>query len=76
MISQTKVIINNSVYGMKARECKKLLEIAKKQVTHGIYAIEKDGVCELKNETYETDNELSEAIENYKKQGFVVHYNN
>lgn len=70
-----KVIINNSVYGMKVRECKKLLEIAKKQVTHGIYAIEKDGVCELKNETYETDNELFEAIGNYKNQGFVVCYN-
>lgn len=76
MIRQTKVIINNTVYGMKVRECKKLLEIAKKQVTHGIYAIEKDGVCELKNETYETDNELFGAIGNYKNQGFVVYYNN
>lgn len=75
MIRQTKVIINNTVYGMKVRECKKLLEIAKKQVVHGIYAIEKDSVYELKNETYETDMELIEAIGNYKYQGFVVHYN-
>ena len=76
MFSLTKVIINNTVYGMNTREYKKFLALIKSKVAHGIYAVEKDGVCELKNETYETDNELSEAIGNYKNQGFVVYYNN
>lgn len=69
-----KVIVNNSVYGMKVRECKKLLEIAKRQVVHGIYAIEKDGVCELKNEQYEDESTLKKAIKDYNNNGFKVYW--
>ncbi len=70
-----KVILNDSVYEMDLSGYQKFLKIAKRMVPHGIYAVEKNGVCEIKNETFIKDEELKANIKSYESQGFVVHYN-
>lgn len=70
-----KVIINNSVYGMKDAEYKQFMNVAKKQVSMGIYAVEKDGVCELKNERYTDIADLKRVVSDYAGCGFKVYYN-
>ena len=44
-------------------------------IKKGIYAVEKDGVCELLKEKYTTDEDLQRAIAEYEENGFEVHYN-
>lgn len=70
-----RVIINNSVYGMEKTEYEQFLNVAKKQVSMGIYAVEKDGVCELKNERYTDADKLKLAVSDYAGCGFKVYYN-
>ena len=75
MISM-KVIIGSHIYQMTQKQAKKLLMVAGKQIESGIYAIEKDGVIDLKKEKYKTDTGLQAALKKYRSQGFKVHYNN
>ena len=70
-----KVIINNAVYRMTREQLDGILDIAIKQVPCGIYAVEKDGICEMKNEPYEEAEKLHEAVDGYKREGFKVYYN-
>lgn len=70
-----RVIINNSVYGMNDTEYKQFMNVAKKQVSMGIYAVEKDGVCELKNERYTDIADLKRVVSDYEGCGFKVYYN-
>lgn len=69
-----KVIIGDSVYEMARKQLDGILGIAKKQVSCGIYAVEKGEICELKNEQHDTE-KIHEAVEGYKKEGFKVYYN-
>ena len=41
----------------------------------GIYAAEKDGTAEMKNETYSNKSELEKAVKEYEEKGFKVYYN-
>lgn len=70
-----KVIINNHVYGMTRKQLKSVLKIASKQIPFGIYAIEKDGICELRKDKFDRAEELKQAISEYEKKGFKVKYN-
>lgn len=70
-----RVIINNSVYGMNDAEYKQFMNVAKKQVSIGIYAVEKDGVYELKNERYTDIADLKRVVSDYEGCGFKVYYN-
>ena len=45
-----KLIVGNSVYEMTAEQLKGVLHVASKQVQFGIYAVKKDGICELHKE--------------------------
>lgn len=51
------------------------MNVAKKQVSIGIYAVEKNGVCELKNERYTDIDELKRVVSDYAGCGFKVYYN-
>ena len=53
-----KVIVNNSIYGMNRKQLGKLLKVASKQITFGIYAVEKNGICELKKDEFSNIDEL------------------
>ena len=51
------------------------MNVTKKQVSMGIYAVEKDGVCELKNERYTDIDDLKRVVSDYEGCGFKVYYN-
>lgn len=70
-----KVIINNHVYGMTRKQLNGVLDIASKKIPFGIYAVEKNGICELRKDTFDNVKELREAVLEYKNKGFKVFYN-
>lgn len=70
-----KVIVNDSVYEMGRKEYKGVLKFASKQILFGIYAVEKDGICELRKDTFDSKEELKKAVAEYAAKGFKMHYN-
>ena len=70
-----KLIIGKSVYRMRKSEFEKVLQTASKNVPHGIYGVLKGDIGELKNEVYNSAEELEKAVNKYKKDGFEVFYN-
>ena len=70
-----RLIIDGNIYKMTIRQKKSILSIASRMIKKGIYAVEKDGVCELLKEKYTTDEDLQRAIAEYEENGFEVHYN-
>lgn len=53
-IEKMKVLVNNSIYEMGRKEYRGVLKIASQQIPCGIYAVEKDGFCELRKDTFES----------------------
>ena len=70
-----RLIIDRNIYKKTIRKKKSILSIASRMIKKGIYAVEKDGVCELLKEKYTTDEELQRAIAEYEEKGFEVYYN-
>ena len=70
-----KVLLNNSVYEMSRKQFRGVLSVAKKAVKHGIYAVEKDGMAQMKKETHSNKAELEKAAAEYEEKGFKVYYN-
>ena len=70
-----KVLLNNSVYEMSRKQFRGVLSVAKKAVKHGIYAVEKGGMAQIKKETYSNKSELEKAVSEYEEKGFKVYYN-
>ena len=69
-----KVIINNHVYEMGYKALRSVLDIAKKSVPNGIYAVGKGDFCEMKKETFRNQEEMNKRIVEYQKQGFMVYF--
>ena len=70
-----KVIIGRSVYKMNRKQLRGVLEAASSLIPFGIYAVQKDNVCELRKDEFENAEELKKAVEAYKEKGFKVYYN-
>ena len=70
-----KVLLNNSVYEMSRKQFRGVLSVAKKAVNHGIYAVEKGGMAQMKKETYSNKSELEKVVKEYEAKGFKVYYN-
>lgn len=70
-----KAIVNNHIYEMGKKTFKSVLDIAKKSVPFGIYAVEKDGICELKKDKCRDEKELNLLTADYVKNGFKVYAN-
>ncbi len=70
-----KVILKDSIYEMNRKQFHGVLDIAKKSVKMGIYAVEKDGIVEMKNEIFDSKEDLKKSIAKYEKNGFKVYYN-
>ena len=70
-----KVIVNNNLYQMARKQLNSVLDIAKGQIPFGIYALEKDGICELRKDKFESEEELKEAVSEHEAKGFKVLYN-
>lgn len=70
-----KVLVNNSLYEMGRKEYRGVLKVASKQIQCGIYAVEKDGICELRKDMFDSEDKLKKAVAEYATKGFGVHYN-
>ena len=70
-----RVLINDHVYEMGREAFRGVLDIAKKSVPNGIYAVSKDDFCEMKNETFHNQEEMNKRIVEYHKLGFRVYFN-
>lgn len=67
-----RVKVMNRVYRMNQAEYPGLLKVASEQVPFGVYAIEKQGYAELRNDKCESNTQLKTLIRGFKAQGFKV----
>ena len=70
-----RVLLNDHIYEMSRKQLDGVLKVAKKAVKRGIYAVEKDGMAQMKKETYSNKADLEKAVSEYEANGFKVHYN-
>ena len=70
-----RVILKDNVYQMNRKQFKAVLDIAKDSVKFGIYAVEKNGIAEMKKETFNSKEDLKKTVAEYEKNGFKVYYN-
>ena len=69
------VIIGETLYGMNRKQLRGVLEAASNLIPFGIYAVQKDDVCELRKDKFDNAEELKKAVGAYKEKGFKVYYN-
>lgn len=67
--------MGDKVYEATRQQADGMIETAGQIVKSGIYAVEKDGIVELKNEKICGYFQVKKAVQSYRKQGFKVHYN-
>lgn len=60
------------MYWMNQQEYKGLLQMASENVPFGIYAIEKKGYAELRNDKCNSITQLKRITQQFKQQGFKV----
>ena len=70
-----KVIIGETLYGMNRKQLRGVLKAASSLLPFGIYAVQKDDVCELRKDEFDNAEELKKAVGVYKEKGFKVYYN-
>lgn len=70
-----KVIVDNSVYGMTKEQADGVLKVASEQISFGVYAIEKDGIIELRKDKCNSKTQLKRLVQQFKSKGFKVHFN-
>ena len=58
----------NRIYRMNRKEYQGLLETAKEQVPMGVYAIEREGYAELRNDICTSKTKLKDTIRIFKSQ--------
>ena len=69
------VIIGETLYGMNRKQLRGVLKAASSLIPFGIYAVQKDNVCELRKDEFDNADELKKAVGAYKEKGFKVYYN-
>lgn len=70
-----KVLLNESLYEMNRKQLRACLKVASKAVPCGIYAIEKDGLCEMRKDVFDNLDYLKKQVAEYTVKGFRVYYN-
>lgn len=70
-----KVLLNGTLYGMNRKQLRVCLKVASKAVPCGIYAIEKDGLCEMRKDAFDDLEEMKKQVGEYTAKGFKVYYN-
>ena len=66
----------NRVYRMSQEEYQGLLKMASDQVPFGVYAIEKKGYAELRNDKCKSMSQLKALVRGFKAQVFKILSNN
>lgn len=64
-----------SVYETDRKGADLILDVAKRRMKRGIYALEHDGVVELINMPYIYKQSLKKKVAEYVRRGFKVYYN-
>lgn len=62
-------------YKMSQEEAKKFLEQMSSNVPFGVYAIEKGGIIEMRNDKCKSMSKLKELKRTFKQQGYKLYYN-
>lgn len=62
-------------YRMSRTESRKFLKKMSDNVPFGIYAIEKNGIIEMRNDKCRSMSQLKEMKRTFKQQGYKVHWN-
>ena len=70
-----KVLLNESLYEMNCKQLRACLKVASKAVPSGIYAIEKDVLCEMRKDKFDDLEEMRKQVGEYTAKGFKVYYN-
>ena len=70
-----RVLLNDRLYDMNRKQLRGVLKAASSLMPFGIYAVQKDDVCELRKDEFENAEELKKAVVAYKEKGFKVYYN-
>lgn len=70
-----KVIINKSIYEMNQKQADGVMKVASEHIPYGIYAVEKDGIIELRKDKCKSKAKLNALIQQFKSKGFKVYYN-
>ena len=60
---------------MNRKQLRGVLKAASSLIPFGIYAVQKDDVCELCKDEFDNAEELKKAVGAYKEKGFKVYYN-
>jgi len=58
---------------MSRKESKKFMDQMKNNVPFGIYAVEKDGIIEMRNDQCKSRTKLKELKKTFKQQGYKVY---
>lgn len=69
------VTVGPRTYQMSLKQYQGLLQVAKEQVPYGIYAIEKGGTAELRNDACKGPTQLKALIRQFRRNGYKVHAN-
>lgn len=70
-----EITVAQRTYQMSQKEYEGLLQVASEQVPFGIYAVEKNGYAELRNDKCTSITQLKALSRKYKSQGFKLHCN-
>lgn len=70
-----KVIVDNFVYGMTKEQAGGVLKVASEQIPFGVYAVEKDGIIELRKDKCSSKMQLKRLVQQFKSKGFKVYFN-
>lgn len=70
-----RVQMADKIYEMNVKQYKGFLKAVKSCLPVGIYAVEKDGVAIMMNEQPKDKADLRKQVEDFKKRGFKVHWN-
>ena len=70
-----RVLLNDRLYDMNRKQLRGVLKAASSLMPFGIYAVQKDDVCELHKDKFDNSEELKKAVVAYKDKGFKVYYN-
>lgn len=60
---------------MKRKQAESVLKVASEQIPFGIYAVEKDGIIELRKDKCQSKTQLKRMRREFKEKGFKVYFN-
>ena len=70
-----EIIVNDSVYMMEKEQADGVLKVASEQIPFGVYAVEKDGIIELRKDKCNSKTQLKRLVQQFKSKGFKVYFN-